>query len=201
MIARFVAKLALRGHKQEYEVIARGLNLTQLNIDHQCLLYIHNTHTFTSGKFFLGRLLLPFLGTSVDKSFSSRASSFTVSCVVSVVAFAALFSFGATVLGSIIVRTVRAPKNLFSVPCARRVNEILDLALRIVRTVPYDFVIALEFFFRFRQSREERGNFVFLFHSPTRTDTHLKRSSKFTLYLSTTKIIASLASLLSWALR
>ena len=34
-IARVVAKLALKGHMQEYEVIARGLNLAQLNIDHQ----------------------------------------------------------------------------------------------------------------------------------------------------------------------
>ena len=150
MIARFVAKLALKGLMQECEVIARGLNLTQLNIVYHCLLYIHNTHTFTSGKFFLGRLLLPFLDTSADKSFSSRASSFTVSCVVSVVAFAALFSCGATVLGSIIVRTVRAPEKSFSVPCTRRVNEILDRALRIFRTAPYDFVIALDFFFRVR---------------------------------------------------
>ena len=74
---------------------------------------IHNTHTCTSGKFFLGRPLFPFLGTSVDKSFSSRASSFTVSCVVSVAAFGALSSCGATVLVSLIVRTVRAPENYF----------------------------------------------------------------------------------------
>ena len=37
-IARVVAKLALKGHMQEYEVIAEGLNLAQLNIDHLCLL-------------------------------------------------------------------------------------------------------------------------------------------------------------------
>lgn len=37
--ARVVAKLVLlKGHMQEYEVIASGLNLDQLNIDHQCLL-------------------------------------------------------------------------------------------------------------------------------------------------------------------
>lgn len=36
-IARVVAKLALKGHMLEYEVISWGLNLAQLNIDHQCL--------------------------------------------------------------------------------------------------------------------------------------------------------------------
>lgn len=35
-------------------------------------------------------------------------------------------------------------RKLFSVPCARRVNEILDLALRIFRTAPYDFEFADE---------------------------------------------------------
>lgn len=58
----------------------------------------------------------------------------------------ALSSTGAAVVGSLIVRTVRAQEKLFSVACARRVNEILDRALRIFRTAPCDFVIALEFF-------------------------------------------------------
>lgn len=100
----------------------------------------------------------------------------------------ALSSTGAAVVGSLIVRTVRALEKLFSVACARRVNEILYRALRIFRTAPCDFVIALEFF---PSSPIKRGAWEFCvpLPPPTRYNSHLKRPSKFTLLLSTTQII------------
>ena len=95
---------------------------------------------------------------------------------------------GAAVVGSVIVRTVRALEKLFSVACARRENEILGGALRIFRTAPCDFVIALEFF-PSSPIKRRAWEFRVPLPPPTRYNSHLKRPSKFTLLLSTTQII------------
>lgn len=145
--------------------------------------YICLSHT-TSAKFFRGRPLLPFLGTSVDTGFSSWTSSFTVSCVASVEVSLAL-PWSVPILGSLIVRAL---ENYFQRLCARRLNETFGRALRIFRTPPYDFVIALEFFPN-PSIKRKAWEFKVPLPFPTRYNSHLRRYSKFTLLLSPTQII------------